>query len=142
MRRPRWPEAVAVCAVAVLVIALLLAFVLFPPLPNGETKIGSRTYFVENETVFGPAYSNYTFHGVRFSFHVWCSLASAGLGGAQLCGNVTEPSRTSYPFNFTEPGGAPPVGSLPWQTWVTPNGSEAVQFEPDSGGQVNLLVAL
>jgi hypothetical protein len=140
MRRPKRYEVAALGAVGVLVAALLLVFVVFPPLPAGETKLGSRVYYIENETVFGPAYSNYTFHGVHFAFHVWCS--SPGLGGAQVCGNVTEPDGTRYALNFTEPGGAPPASPLPWQTWVAPDGSEAVQFEPDSGGQVHLLVAV
>ena len=98
------------------------------------------SYTYENVTIFGPHWSNFTYRGVTFSFTVWCG--PVGLGGAPICGNASESNGPTYPFSFWENGGAPPVGPVPWQKWVAPDGHEAVEFQPDSGGQARLLVAL
>jgi hypothetical protein len=147
MRRPKWYEATALGAVAALVLLLLLVFVAYPPPPNGETRIGSRLYYVENETLFGrtgptfgPAYSNYAFHGVRFVFH-WSAAAGYGPGPC-VCGNATESDGASYSFGFAGGSVSRSSGPPAWQTWIAPDGLEAVQFEPDSGFPVNLLVAV
>jgi len=98
------------------------------------------TYTYEKVTIFGPSWSNFTYRDVTFSFEVWCGPVS--LGGAPICGNASEANGPTYPFSFWENGGAPPVGPVPWERWVAPDGHEAVEFEPDSGGQARLLVAM
>jgi hypothetical protein len=99
--------------------------------------IGNERYSYENVTVFGPSWSNFSYRGVTFGFHVWCGPPTPA--GATLCGNATELTGTSYPFSFFEPGG--PAIPRPWVTWISPDGQEGVQFEPDSGGLAHLLVA-
>jgi hypothetical protein len=122
-------------------IAVTLVFLSLPirPETSGVTRIGLQTYSFEAEDVFGPHWSNFSFDGVLFEFVVWCG--SPSLAGASLCGGVSQPGGPVYHFTFWEAGGAPRVTPGPWETWVSPNVHEAVQFESDSGGLVHLLVA-
>ena len=139
----RWSAAVAVIVTAVVLGTLLLLVVLNPSTgpsaPASTVVIGSERYSFETVTVFGPSWSNFTYQGVTFGFHVWCGPVTPG--GATLCGNATEVNGSTYPFSFWEPGGPPPTQPRPWVTWISPDRLEGVQFEPDSGGLAHLLVA-
>ncbi|MCI4341107.1 MAG: hypothetical protein L3K11_01845 [Thermoplasmata archaeon] len=126
-------------ALAALVAVLFLPTIQLRSAPAPGVSIGNVQYTYESETVFGPQFSNFSYRGVLFEFEVYCQ-ASPG-GGAEICGSVTGPSASPYAFQFEEPGGAAPINPLPWQTWISPDHHEGVQFEPDSGGQVRLLVA-
>jgi hypothetical protein len=106
---------------------------------SGNITIGNQVYQFEQETVFGPHWSNFSFKEVGFFFVVWCYLG--GTSGARLCGHLTEADGTTYFFSFWEPGDPPTIDPLPWQTQVSPDTREAIQFEGHSGGLVRLLVA-
>ena len=128
---------------AVVTIGTLVLLSLSSPAPSPGANvvvIGNERYSYENVTVFGPSWSNFTYEGMAFSFHVWCGPVTPG--GATLCGNVTGPGGAAYPFSFFEPGGPPPTQPKPWVTWISPNGLAGVQFEPDSGGLAHLLVRM
>ena len=49
--------------------------------------------------------------------------------------NASEPSGASHPYSFSD---GPPRSSPPWQTWVAPDGHEAVQYQ--TGGLPHLQV--
>lgn len=98
----------------------------------GVSLVGARYYSYESVSVFGPAWSNYSYQGVTFSFHLWCSIAG---DVGWVCGNATEWDRVSYPYAFSD---GLPTPSPQWQTWVAPDYHEAVQYL--QGGNVHLLV--
>jgi len=100
---------------------------------SGYTLVGYRLYSFEAESVFGPAWSNYTYRGVTFEFHVWCAITP---GGGELCGNVTESNGSTFPFSFWD---ARLSQGSQWETWVAPDSEVAIQYE--TGGLAHLLVA-
>lgn len=118
-------------AVAVVVILILL-YVPIAQESSGYTAIGARLYSFEAESLFGQSWSNFTYRGVTFGFHLWCLITS---GGGKICGNATESSGAAHPYSFWD---GPPSPSPSWQTWVSPDGHEAVQYRV--GGLAHLLV--
>jgi hypothetical protein len=96
--------------------------------------VDGRPYSLVSESLFGnSSWLNYSYRGVTFGFHLWCSVSP---GGGEVCGNATESGGTSYRYAFSD--GLPQVDPG-WQTWVAPDGHEAVQYR--MGGLVHLLVA-
>jgi hypothetical protein len=128
---------------AIIVIALSAAVVtttlLLLALPieqeqSGYTLIGLRLYSFEAEELFGASWSNFTYQGITFDFHLWCEITS---GAGKICGNATNPNGHAYAFSFWD--GPPTHGSSAWQTWVGPDAHEAVQYQ--QGGLVHLLAS-
>ncbi len=133
IRRRRWFIVLgAGCAGVAAVVVLVLLYVPTVTGSTGYTAIGSRLYSYEAESLFGQAWSNFTYRGVTFGFHLWC-LATPAAG--EICGKATEPSGTVYSYSFWD---GPPSPSPKWQTWVSPDGHEAVQYLP--GGLAHLLI--
>jgi len=101
-----------------------------------DITLNSRTYAYETQSLFGgPSYQNFSFRGVTFTFHLWCQItADSGI----VCGNATEQNGASYSYSFTD--GLPTTSPPPWQTWISPDGLEAVEYQ--QGGNVRLLVEL
>ena len=135
----RFAVVAALATVAVLG-SLGLAALLGPPSsaapPARSIVVGYERFYYETVTAPEPGWSNFSFFGVTFELHAWCSALTPG--GTSVCGNATQPSGISFPFSFRE--GPPPDPTHPWQTWISPNGHEGVQFESDSGGLARLLV--
>jgi uncharacterized membrane protein YedE/YeeE len=133
LRHPRGFSALAAVTGVLVGLGLVLT-----TLAVGEPFItlNSRTYAYETESLFGSqSYLSYQFHGVIFTFHLWCQVtADAGI----VCGNATERDGTSYSYSFTD--GLPNSGPMPWQTWVSPDELEAVEYH--QGGNARLLVAV
>ena len=133
---------VAAVAIAVVLGSVGLLALLGPspstPPPAHSIVVGNERYYYENVTVPEPGWSNFSFFGVTFGFHAWCSAVTPG--GVSVCGNATGVNGISYPFAFWE--GPPPNPTQPWQTWISPGGHEGVQFESDSGGLLRLLVVM
>lgn len=100
---------------------------------SGYTIVGYRLYSFEAESVFGQAWTNLTYGGITFEFHLWCSTTS---GGGRLCGNVTESNGSTFAFSFWD---GPPSPETQWETWVAPDSAEAIQYE--TVGLAHLLVA-
>lgn len=117
----------------VVVATLVLLAVPISQERSGYTLVGYRLYSFEAESVFGPAWSNYTYRGVTFEFHVWCAITP---GGGELCGNVTESNGSTFPFSFWD---ARLSQGSQWETWVAPDSEVAIQYE--TGGLAHLLVA-
>ena len=123
----------AVCGViGILVGVAVVGTTLFTAGPF--ITLDSRTYAYETESLFGnQSYLSFPFRGVTFTFHLWCRVSGdAGI----VCGNATELDGASYSYSFAD--GLPTVGPPPWQTWVSPDGFEAVEFQ--QGGHARLLV--
>ena len=96
--------------------------------------LDARTYAYESESLFGgQPYQSYHFHGVTFTFHLWCQIT---IDTGIVCGNATELDGTSYSYSFTD--GPPASGPAPWQAWISSDGFEAVEYQ--QGGHVRLLV--
>jgi len=134
-RRKILTAILAVVTTAIVVTILVLLWVPNSLVPSGYTMIGSRLYSYETENVFGSTWSNFSYRGVTFAFHVWCATTSAA---GELCGNVTESNGGTFPFQFSD---GPPSPQPYWETWVAPDDQSAIQFESLSGGLVHLLVA-
>lgn len=133
--RRGWVTIAIVVACASAAILLILLYVPIAQEPSGTEAIGARLYQYETEDLFGSSgYEYYTFGGVQFEFHLWCAITP---GGGSICGNATEPGGATYPYSFFD---GPPSSDPPWQTWVAPDGHEAVQYR--EGGTARLLVAL
>ncbi len=90
---------------------------------SGYQLIGVRLYSFESRSLFGNQWVNYSYRGVTFSFDLWCGIPSAA--GGVICGNATDPSGTTHPYSFFD---GPPQFNPPWQTWVSPDFHEAVQY--------------
>jgi hypothetical protein len=130
---------VFITAVLVAVATVTILVLLTVPIAqeqSGYTLIGFRLYSFEAEHVFGSPWSNFSYRGVTFAFHVWCEVTPAA---GEVCGNVTESNGGIFPFSFWD---GPPSVEPRWETWVAPDGQAAIQFESLSGGLVHLLVAL
>ncbi len=125
--------AIAACA-AVLATAFVLLAIPIAQEQSGSMLIGLRLYSFEAESLFGASWSNFTYHGVTFGFHIWC-LASPAAG--EICGNATESNGKRYAFSFWD---GPPSPEPRWETWVAPDANEAAQYQ--QGGLVHLLVAM
>jgi hypothetical protein len=98
-----------------------------PQLSNGG-------YSEEIESLFGDSsWLNYSFHGVIFEFHLWCSIT---VDVGYVCGHATESSGTSYSYQSAD--GLPPP-TPPWQPWISPDAHEEVWYK--DGGLVQLFVA-
>lgn len=121
-------------AAVALAVALALLYVPLAQDTSGYTAIGFRLYAFEGVSLFGRAWSNYTYRGVTFEFHLWCQITAAA---GRICGNATESDGTAHPYSFWD---GPPSPSPSWQTWVSPDGHEAVQYR--QGGLAHLLVAV
>ena len=134
-RKIRLVIAVAVATI-VIVTAWVLLTVAIPQVPSGYTMVGNQLYSFESENVFGSPWSNFTYRGVTFEFHVYCSISP---GGGELCGNVSESTQSTFPFSIWEAPTGPGPG--PWLTWVAPDSHVAIQFASNSNGVVHLLVA-
>lgn len=113
---------------------LLLLYVPIAQETSGYTAIGLRLYSFESVSLFGAnaGWQSFSYRGVTFGFHLWCQVTPAA---GEVCGNATEAGGASYPYSFWD---GPPSSSPPWQTWVSPNGHEAVQYR--MGGLAHLLV--
>ena len=97
--------------------------------------IDGKSYEFENEILFGQnnGWLNYSYGGVVFRFHLWCSIeADTGY----LCGSVSQPNGLRYGFNFSD---GLPFQNPPWQTALSPDFASAVQYQ--QGGQARLLLA-
>jgi hypothetical protein len=107
-----------------------------PPQVAGQVEMVNGSYYdYESQSLFGnQSWLNYSFHGVVFGFHLWCAIT---VDVGTVCGNATEPSGVSYPYSFQD---GLPQTDPPWQTWVAPDGHEAVQYQ--EGGHVHLLVSV
>jgi hypothetical protein len=126
--------AVVLAAVAVVTVLVLLTVPIAQE-QSGYTLIGLRLYSFESESLFGSAsWLNYSYQGVTFGFHLWCLISSAA---GVVCGNATESTGVSYSYSFSD---GPPSPNPSWQTWVAPDGHEAVQYL--LGGLVHLLVVV
>lgn len=124
--------------VAAAIVTVTVAVLLTVPISeerSGYTVIGLRLYSYVAENVFGSSWSNFSYRGVTFAFHVWCEITPAA---GKVCGNVTESNGGSFPFAFSD---GPPSPQPVWETWVAHDASAAIQFESLSGGLVHLLVA-
>jgi hypothetical protein len=130
----------AIVGTGIVIASLVMLTVPINQEQSGYTSINHQLYSLDSVTVFGPHWSNFTYGGVLFEFVVWCNAPS--LAGAQLCGNASRSVGPVYSFTFWEEGGAPRLSPGPWETWVSPDGHEAVQFESQSGGLAHLLVAV
>ena len=122
--------------VALWTTAILLVFVLVPALegPPRVEIVGDQIFYSESKSLFGNAsWLNYSYRGVTFGFHLWCLVTSAA---GKICGNVTEATGVSYPFSLWD---GPPQLNPAWQTWISPDGREGVQYL--QGGSAHLLVA-
>ncbi len=117
------------------VTTLVLLWVPVSQEPSGYTMIGTQLYSFEAKNVFGSTWSNFSYRGVTFAFHVWCAITPAA---GEICGNVSESNGGIFPFEFSD---GPPSPQPHWETWVAPDGQSAIQFESLSGGLVHLLVA-
>ena len=136
MSRPRrrWLIIGSLVAAAAVVSALVVLSIPNSVEPSGATLIDFRFYSFESVSLFNkPAWQNYTYKGVTFEFHLWC-LASPAAG--ELCGNATEANGAIFPYSFSD--GPPTWGPPPWQTWVSPDYHEAVQYQ--TGGLAHLMV--
>jgi len=136
---PRSQRVAILGSIAVVLCLVLGSIAVFGfPAPNGSNTVAGvsvlddRFYSYENLSIFGPAWSNYTYRGVTFSFHLWCEITPAA---GKLCGNATESNHESYPYAFWD---GLPTRNPQWQTWVAPDYQEAVQYL--QGGTVHLLV--
>jgi hypothetical protein len=130
----KWASVVIVAAIIGVSVSLaILAFSLSQE-SAGQISINGKTYSFESESLFGNAsWLNYSYRGVTFGFHLWCLVTPAA---GVVCGNATESTGISYPYSFSD---GPPSPNPSWQTWVAPDGHEAVQYK--LGGLVHLLVA-
>ncbi len=132
-RRRRFFLILGIVGAAISITVVL--FLLYVPIAqesSGYTVIGSRLYSFESESLFGPPWSNFTYQGVTFEFHLWCEITSAA---GKICGNPTESGGARYSYSFWD---GLPSPFLSWQTWVSPDGHEAVQYR--EGGLAHLLV--
>ncbi|HZY93006.1 MAG TPA: hypothetical protein VFG07_09600 [Thermoplasmata archaeon] len=103
--------------------------------PSGIIQLGGKSYTFVTHSLFGnESWLNYSFQGVTFGFHLWCNI-TANTG--YVCGHATEPSGATFYYTFVD---GLPQANPPWQTWVSPDSHEAVQYQ--EGGAVHLLVAL
>jgi hypothetical protein len=116
-------------------VVLLLLLVPVSQEPAGYTFLGPRLYSYESESLFGPGtgWENFTFRGVTFGFHLWCAIR---IDVGTVCGNATGPNGVAHPYDFAD--GLPRAGPATWETWVSPDGHEGVEYQ--DGGQVHLLV--
>lgn len=131
-RRRRWlllAGGVGTAGVVVVVAALLYLPMAGPV--AGYQEIGLRMYSYESVSLFGnvPAWQNYSYRGVTFEFHLWCGITPAG---GTICGNATQPDGAETPYSFWD------GLNSGWQTWVSPDGYDAVQYHV--GGTAHLLV--
>ena len=134
-RRRRWFLVLGTAgAVVAAVVILVLLYVPIAQESSGYTAIGSRLYSFEAVSLFDQSTSwpNITYRGVTFGFHLWCLFTS---GAGKICGNATESGGAVYSYTFWD---GPPRPSPNWQTWVAPDGHEAVQHR--QGGLAHLLV--
>jgi hypothetical protein len=121
-------------AILGVIVALVIVVATFSQESTGQIRINGRTYTSESVSLFGGAmWLNYSYRGVTFGFHLWCAVTPAA---GVVCGNATESTGVSYPYSFSD---GPPSPNPGWQTWVAPDGHEAVQYK--EGGLVHLLVA-
>jgi hypothetical protein len=130
----KWAGIVIVAAIVGVTASLLILAYPFSQASTSNSSINGKTYSFESESIFGGAsWLNYSYRGVTFGFHVWCLVTSAA---GVVCGNATESTGFSYPYSFSD---GPPSPNPSWQTWVAPDGHEAVQYK--LGGLVHLMVA-
>lgn len=134
-RRRRWLLILGTAGAAVVVVVILL--LLYVPIaqePSGYTAIGLRLYSFEAVSLFDQptSWPNITYRGVTFGFHLWCLITPAA---GKICGNATESGGAAYSYSFWD---GPPSPSPGWQTWISPDGHEAVQYR--QGGLAHLLV--
>lgn len=117
----------------VAIVVVPLVFVLLFGWPG---FLAHQTYYQETVTLAEPAcgnstgpYSNFSFHGVVFSFRYtyWCG------GPVVINGTGTEPSGLVYHFAL---GNAP--GPSNWVSWTAPDGKFGIQW--DRVATVNLIV--
>jgi hypothetical protein len=139
-RTPRRRRLVLLVVVASTVLVTAILIVLFVPISQeraGYAMIGTHLYSYESEGLFGACngWLNFSYQGILFGFHTWCGIPSPG--GGVVCGNATGADGVPHSFAFED--GPPRVGPGPWQTWVSPDAHEAVQYQ--QGGLVRLLVA-
>ena len=142
MPRPR--VVLTICALAIGVVFLLVLPGLLTGLaqyrpssspPSGIIEIGGRSYTSVSHSLFGnESWLNYSFRGVTFGFHLWCDIT---VDTGYVCGQATEPSGATFSYTFTD---GLPEPNPPWQTWVSPDSYDAVQYQ--EGGTVHLLVVL
>jgi hypothetical protein len=131
-RKRRWPSIVG--ATTGLLLGAILVFTSLPGWGAPTMDLSGRAYYVEDEYLFGSqSFLSYGFEGITFTFHLWC-LVEADTG--VICGNATELDGRSYSYTFED--GLPSFGPPPWQTWISPDGIAAVQYQ--QGGQARLLV--
>jgi hypothetical protein len=120
-------------AVAVTALPIVLSIPIAQE-TSGDQLVNGRPYTLESESLFGDSsWLNYSYRGVTFGFHLWCSESP---GGGVVCGNSTESGGTAFSYAFFD---GPPQVDPRWQTWVAADGHEAVQYR--QGGLVHLLVA-
>ena len=137
IRRRRLIRIIGVAAAAVaVVVALVLLYVPISQESSGYTAIGLRLYSFETVSLFNlpTSWPNITYRGITFGFHLWCLITPAS---GKICGNATESGGATYPYSFWD---GPPSPSPSWQTWVSPNGHEAVEYR--LGGLTRLLVQI
>jgi hypothetical protein len=131
----------ALVAAAVVFGSLAILIVATPTSPTaplvGTIVVDNRTYYSQNVTVAEPGWSNFTFRGVAFDLHAWCSPVTPG--GVAVCGNASPLNGVAYAFSFWI-GLGPSCAAL---TWVAPTGQMGVELErcPVSGPNALLLVA-
>jgi len=127
-----------VAAVAVTTVLVLLNLPIRQE-SSGYQLVGLRLYASESESIFGPpGWSNFTFRGATFDFQVYCEPnPSLPLPLGAICGSARESNGAPSSFTFFEP--EVPRFYPPWQNWVAPDGTVAVEYHP--GGPVHLLVA-
>ncbi len=130
-RRRRLLLVLAIAGVSIVVVTVVLNVPIAQE-ASGYQLVGLRLFSFESQSLFGNSWTNYTYRGVTFSFHLWCS---AGPAAGEVCGNATESDGGSYAYSF-EDG----ITVRGWQTWVSPDSHEAVQYQ--QGGLVHLLVAV
>lgn len=107
------------------------------PAPPGTIVLGGKPYSYLTESLFGSrSWLNYSFGGVSFTFHLWCQIQ---MDTGYVCGDATEPTGVTYGYSFAD-GLPSATGAPPWETWIAPDGHEAVQYQ--DGGTVHLLIPL
>jgi hypothetical protein len=132
--RTNWIAVASFAAGVIGAITLVILSISAGQLPLGPPAFNEENYSLESESLFGSAsWLNYSFHGVTFGFHLWCSV-SVDVG--VVCGHATESSGASYAYNFSD---GPPGGNPSWATWLAPDDHEAVQYK--DGGLVQLFVS-
>jgi hypothetical protein len=139
-KRRRWSIVGAVAGASAVAIVLVVLVIPIRQESSGYQLLGPHLYAYESESIFGAtSWSNFSYRGGSFSFQVDCAPSPPPPGPSRtICGAAAAPGGPTSNFTFFEPE-VPSVFPT-WQSWVSPSGTIAVDFDP--GGIVRLMVAL